>query len=51
MFPLTLLSRFGLAAIASATVAEAVGVDLIFNFTTYVSIENSIVRPNGLILL
>lgn len=51
MFPPTILSKLGLAAVASATVAEAIAINQIFNFTSYVSIENSIIRPNGHILL
>lgn len=43
--------KFALAAVASAALAEAAVVEQIFNFTSYVSIENSIIRPNGHILL
>lgn len=43
--------KFALAAVASAAVAEAAVVEQIFNFTSYVSIENSIIRPNGHIIL
>lgn len=45
------IAKNSLAAIAAAAAVEAVTVEQIFNFTSYVSIENSVLRPNGNILL
>lgn len=40
-----------LAMMASAVVTEALIVEQIFNFSSYVTLENSIMRPNGKILM
>lgn len=45
------LARLVTAISAAAAVTEAATVEQIYNFTSYVSIENSILRPNGHLLL
>lgn len=48
---LAIYSISAMAAAVTAATAEAVAVQQVFNFSSYVSTENSILRPNGHILL